>query len=118
MGCVNQNHNQHIIINKDTMKSKKIKKYSGLVEISSTLQQLREALLEKGRVLHGLLEKPSPSEDAVYIAVGEIRHLLVHNNIFNVWVSAHAKVDDGLKFISNRNVRQVSVLLIASLDAL
>ncbi len=100
------------------MKSKKIKKYSGLVEISSTLQQLREALLEKGRVLHGLLEKPSPSADAVYIAVGEIRHLLVHNNIFNVWVSAHAKVDDGLKFISNRNVRQVSVLLIASLDAL
>lgn len=118
MGCVNQNHNQHIIINKDTMKSKKNKKYSGLVEISSTLQQLREALLERGRVLQELLEKPFPSADAAYTAVGEIRRLLVRNKIFNVWVSAHAKVDDGLKFISNRNVRHVSVLLIAIFDAL
>ena len=116
MGCVNQNHNQHIIINKDTMKSKKIKKYSGLVEISSTLQQLQDNLVKKGSILQGLLDVEYPGADAVCSAVGEIHNLLEHDDIYDVWVSAHVKVDDGEKIISNRDVRKVSVLLIARLD--
>jgi hypothetical protein len=104
------------IINKDTMKSMKNKKFSRLVEISSTLQQLREVLLKKGHVLQELLEKPFPSADAVYSAVGEIHNWLERDDICDVWVSAHVKVDDGIKSISNRYVCKVSVLLIASLD--
>jgi hypothetical protein len=83
-----------------------------LVEISSTLQQLREVLLKKGHVLQELLEKPFPSADAVHSAVGEIHNLLEHDDICDVWVSAHVKVDDGIKCISNRDVRKVRVLLI------
>ncbi|MBV5267942.1 MAG: hypothetical protein JZU67_05460 [Burkholderiaceae bacterium] len=98
------------------MKGKNYKKYSGLVEISSTLQKLRAALLKKGRVLQGLLEVPYPGADAVCSAVGGIHNLLEHDDICNVWVSAHVKVDDRRKFISNRDVREVSVLLIPSLD--
>ncbi len=68
-------------------------------------------LLKKGHVLQELLEKPFPSVDAVHSAVGEIY-------ICDVWVSAHVKVDDRIKSISNRDVCKVSVLLIASLDCI
>ena len=92
------------------------KKFSRLVEISSTLQQLRKVLLKKGHVLQELLDVQYPGADAMCSAVGEIHNLLEHDDICNVWVSAHVKVDDGKKFISNQDVRKVSVLLIASLD--
>jgi hypothetical protein len=85
------------IINKDTMKSKKNKKISRLVEISSTLQQLQEVLLKKGHVLQELLEKPFPRADAVNSAVGEIHNWLDHDDTCDVWVSAHVKVDDRIK---------------------
>ena len=56
-------------------------------------------LLEKGRILQGLLDVPYPNADAVCSAVGEIQHLLEYqrDDICNVWVSAHVKVDDGKK---------------------
>jgi len=73
-------------------------------------------LLKKGRVLQGLLDVQYPGADAVCSAVGEIHALLEHDDICNVWVSAHVKVDDGKKFISRQDVREVSVLLIARLD--
>ena len=73
-------------------------------------------LLEKGCVLQELLDVQYPGADAVCSAVGEIHNLLEHDDICNVWVSAHVKVDDGKKFLSNRDVCKVSVLLIACLD--
>ncbi len=100
------------------MKGKNYKKYSSLVEISSTLTQLRAALIKKGRVLQKLLEVEYPGADAVCSAVGEIQNLLDHDDICNVWVSAHVKVDDGRKFISNRDVRKVRVLFIAISDCM
>jgi hypothetical protein len=96
-------------------KGKNYKKFSRLVEISSTLQQLWEVLLEKGHALRGLLDVQYPGTDAVYSAVGEINNLLEHDDICNVWVSTHVKVDNGKIIISNRDVHKVSVLLIASL---
>ena len=72
-------------------------------------------LLKKGHVLQELLDVQYPGADAVCSTVGEIHNLLEHDDICNVWVSAHVKVDDGKKIISNRDVRKVSVLLIASL---
>ena len=98
------------------MKGKNQKKISRLVVISSTLQQLRKVLLEEGRALQGLLDFQYPGADAVYSAVGEIHNLLEHDDICDVWVSAHVKVDNRRKFISNQDVRKVSILLIASLD--
>jgi len=104
------------IKHRGTMKGKNYKKISRLVEISSTLPRLQKVLLEKGRVLHRLLDVQYPGADAVCSTVGEIHNLLEHDDICNVWVSAHVKVDDGKKIISNQDVRKVSVLLIASLD--
>ena len=98
------------------MKGKNYEKFTGHVEISSTLQRLREVLLEKGCILQGLLDVEYPGADVVCSACGEIHNLLEHDDICNVWVSAHVKVDDRRKFISNRDVREVSVLLIPSLD--
>ena len=100
------------------MKGKNNKKFSRLVEISSTLQRLREVLLEKGHVLQGLLDVPNPGADAVCSTVGEIQHLLENqlDDICDVWVSSHVKVDDRKKIISNQDVCKVSILLIASLD--
>ena len=100
------------------MKGKNYKKFLRLVEISSTLQRLQEVLKEKGHVLQELLEKLYPGADAVCSDVGEIHNLLENqcDDICDVWVSAHVKVDDGEKFISNQDVRKVSILLIASLD--
>ena len=60
VGFVNQNHN------KDTMKGKKI---TSCVVINSTLQQLREELLEKGLDLRMLLEVAYPDADAILVAV-------------------------------------------------
>ena len=104
------------IKHRGTMKGKNYKKFSRLVEISATLQQLRKVLLKKGCVLQELLDFQYPGADAVCSAVGEIHNLLEHDDICNVWVSAHVKVDDGEKIILNRDVRKVSLLLIASLD--
>ena len=101
-----------------TMKGKNYKKISRLVEISSTLQWLQEVLLEKGHVLQELLDVQYPGADAVCSAAGEIHNLLEHDDICNVWISTHVKVDDGEKNISNRDVRKVSLLLIASLDCM
>jgi len=69
-------------------------------------------------ILQGLLNVPYPGADAVCSAVGEIQHLLENqrDDICYVWVSAHVKVDDGEKIISNRDVCKVSILLITSLD--
>ena len=75
-------------------------------------------LKEKGHVLQGLLDVPYLNADAMCSAVGEIKHLLENqrDDICDVWVSAHVKVGDKkLRFISNQDVRKVSVLLIASL---
>ena len=82
-----------------TMKGKNYKKFLRLVEISSTLQWLREVLLEKGHILQELLDVQYPGADAVCSAVGEIHHLLEnqHDDICDVWVSAHVKVDDWKK---------------------
>jgi hypothetical protein len=99
------------------MKSKNYKKFSRLVEISSILQRLREVLLKKGRVLQGLLTVEYPGADVVCSAVGEIHILLDHDDICDVWVSAHDEVDDGgEKNLLGRDVRKVSILLIAHLD--
>ena len=104
------------IKHRGTTKGKNYKKISHLVEISSTLQQLWKVLLKKGHVLQELLDVQYPGADAMCSAVGEIHNLLEHDDICNVWVSAHVKVDDGEKIILNWDVRKVSVLLIASLD--
>ena len=101
-----------------TMKNKIYKKFSCLVEISSTLQQLWTDLLEKGRALQKLLDVEYPGADAVCSAVGEIHLLLDCDDICDVWISAHIKVGDGKIFISNQDVRKVSILLIACLDCM
>ena len=97
------------------MKGKNYKKISRLVEISSTLQQLRKVLVEKGRALQGLLDVQYPGADAVYSAVGEIHNLLEHDDICDVWVSTHVQSRRWEKIISNQDVCKVNVLLIASL---
>ena len=52
-------------------------------------------LLEKGRVLQEVLDVEYPGADVVCSAVGEIHNLLEHDDICDVWVSAHVEVDDG-----------------------
>ncbi len=76
------------------MKGKNYKKFSRLVEISSTLQQIRD-MLQNSRALQGLFDVHYPGADAVFSAVGEIHALLEHDDIRDVWVSAHVKVDEG-----------------------
>ena len=83
------------------MTSKNYKKFLCLVEISITLQQIRDMLLKKGSILQGLLDVPCPNAKAVCSVVGEIHALLEHDDICDVWVSAHVKVDDGKKIISS-----------------
>jgi hypothetical protein len=92
------------------MKGKK--KYSSLVEIKSTLQELRDKLLEKGHTLLELLKVAYPDDVAVRSAVGEITYLLEDHrvDISDRWVTAHVMVDDDRKFISNHLVRKVSIL--------
>ena len=60
------------------------KKFSHLVEISSTLQELRKDLVEKGSTLQKLLNVPYPNANAVCAAVGEIQHLLERDDICDV----------------------------------
>ncbi len=105
MGCVNQNHKQYII-NKDTMKCKKI---SSCVVIKSTLQQLRTNLLENGRDLLELLEAKYPGADAVLAAVEKIKFLLQDHpvDISDQWVTARVVVGYKKKIISNLPVRKV-----------
>jgi hypothetical protein len=79
------------------MKGKNYKKFSHLVEISSTLQKLRDMLLKKGRILQGLLDVEYPGADTMCSAVGEIHALLEHDDICDVWGFAHVKLDDGKK---------------------
>ena len=78
------------------------------------LQELRDELLEKGRALRELLEAVYPDADAVRSAVGEIQFQLEDHpvDIGDRWVSAHVMVDGNRKFISNRLVRKVSMLVI------
>ena len=98
------------------MKNKIYKKFSCLVEISSMLQQLRTDLLEKGRALQKLLDAKYPNAKAVCSAVGEIQHLLQRDDICDVWVSAHVKVGDKKRLISDEiDVRKVSYIIDCSL---
>ena len=83
------------------MKGMNYEKFSHHVEISSTLQQLRDMLLKKDHVLQGPLDVKYPGADTVCSAVREIHALLEHDDMCDVWVSAHVKVDDGKKSISN-----------------
>ena len=92
------------------------KNISYLIVIGSSLQQLRTELIESGRVLQGLLKKPFPSANAVLAAVETILNLLEHDDICNVWVSAHVKVEDECRFVTNRRVHAVSMLFILCLD--
>jgi hypothetical protein len=97
------------------MKGKKNKNYSPLVEINSTVEQIREGLLDDtGRSLQALLKADFPDVDAVCSAVEKIKYLLEDNpvDICDRWVSAHVVADNVNRFISNRNVRAVSILFI------
>ena len=87
---------------------KNYKKFSRLVEISSTLQELRKDLVEKDSALQKLLNIPYPNVKAVCSAVGEIQHSLERDDICDVWVSAHVKVGDKKRLISDKiDVRSI-----------
>ena len=103
-------------INKDTMSIKYDKNVSRLIVIGTSLQQLRTELIESGRVLKGLLKKPFPCADAVCTAVETIHSLLHREGICDVWISARVDVDDGCRFVTNRQVHAVSMVFILCLD--
>jgi hypothetical protein len=103
-------------INKDTMDIKYDKSVSRLIVIRSSLQQLRTELIESGRVLKRLLKKPFPCANAVCTAVEKIHDLLHREGICSVWISARVNVDDGCRFVTNRQVHAVSMLFILCLD--
>ena len=92
------------------MKGKK--KYSSILEIKSTLQELRKGLVDIGHALQKLLEAVYPDAGAIRSAVLEIKHLLEDHrvDISDQWVTAHVVVDDDKKFISNHLVCKVSIL--------
>jgi len=81
VGCVQP---RTLLKQQGTTKDKNYKKFSRLVEISSTLQQLQKELLKKGRALQGLLDVEYPVADAVCSAVGEIHALLERDDICDV----------------------------------
>jgi len=58
------------------------KKFSRLVEISSTIQELRKDLVKKGSALQKLLNVPYLNAIAVCSAVGEIQHYLQCDCVF------------------------------------
>jgi len=91
------------------MKGKKI---TSCVVINSTLQQLREELLEKGLDLQMLLEVAYPDADAVLVAVKKIEFLLQDQSedISDQWVTTHVVIGDKKKIISNLPVCKVSIL--------
>ena len=97
------------------MKGKK--KYSSLVEIKSTLQELQKGLVDIGHAHRKPLEIVYPDAGVVRSSVLEIKHLLEDHpvDISNQWVSAHVMVDGDRKFISNRRVCKVSILFISVL---
>ena len=85
------------------------KQFPRLVEISSTLQELRKDLVEKGSALQKLLNVQYPNANAVCSAVGEIQHFLERDDICDVWISAHVKVGNKKRVISDKkDVRKVS----------
>ena len=86
------------------------RKYLPLVEIESTVEQLREGLLNTGRSLQALLKAAYPDADAICVAVEEIKDLL--EDICDRWVTAHVMVDDKSRFITNLPVCKVSILLL------
>ena len=92
---------------------KGIKKYSPLVEIESMVKQLRKELFNAGFALKELLEADFPDADAVLVAVEKIKDLLWY--IRDRWVTAHVKVGDMNRFITNLLVREVSVILLVLL---
>ena len=102
MGCVNQKHN------KDTMKSEKI---TSCVVISSTLEQLREELLEQGRDLLSLLKVAYPDADVILVTIVKIEFLMQDQpeDISDQWVTARVVVGNKKRFISNLLVRKVRV---------
>jgi len=63
------------------MKGKKNKNYLPLVEINSTVEQLREGLLDTGRSLQALLKVDFPDADAICSAVEKIKNLLLDNRV-------------------------------------
>jgi len=108
-GLCQQEHQKNIC---GIMKGKK--NYSSLIEIKSMLQGLQGGLLDKGRDLQKLLEAKYLGADAVLSAVGKIKFRLEDHpvDISDLWVTAHVMVDDKRRFITNRLVREVSILFI------
>ena len=98
------------IINKDTMKGKKL--WSCIV-IKSLLQQLWDGLLEIGCDLRELLEAKYLGADAVLVAVEKIKFLLQDHpvDISDQWVTTRVVAGDKKNIISNLPVRKVSILL-------
>jgi hypothetical protein len=92
------------------------KNISYLIVIGSSLQQLRTELIESSHVLQGLLDVQYPGANSVLAAVETIHNLLHHEGICSVWISARVDVDDGCRFVTNRQVHAVSMLFILSLD--
>jgi len=92
------------------------KKISRLIVIGTSLQQLRTELIESGRVLQGLLDVQYPGANAVLAAVETIHNLLHREGICSVGISACVDVDDGCRFVTNRQVHAVSMLFILCLD--
>ena len=86
-------------------------KSTSCVVIKSTLEQLREKLLEQGRALKELLEVAYLDADAILAAFVKIEFLLEDQpkDISDQWVTARVKADDGKRFISNLLVRKVRV---------
>ena len=86
-------------------------KSTSCVVIKSTLEQLREELLEQGRALKELLEVAYPDAGAVLAAIEKIEFLMQDQpeDISDQWVTACVKADDGKRFISNLLVRKVRV---------
>jgi hypothetical protein len=92
---------------------KGIKKYSPCVVIESTLQNLRTELIESGHDLQNLLAVDFPGADAVHAAVERIHNLLQREGgIGTVWVTAHIREDDKCRYITNRDVRAVSISIL------
>ena len=81
------------------------------VVIDSTLQNLRTELIKRGRVLEELLKAAYPGANAVLAAISSIHNLLHHEGrICNVWVTAHVKEDNTRRYITNKEVRALSIL--------
>ena len=99
------------IKHRGTMKGQKI---SSCIVIKTTLQQLQTKLFHGGFALRKLLEAKYPGADAVLSAVEKIKFLLEDHpvDISDLWVTAHVMVDDKRRFITNRLVREVSILLL------